>query len=65
MAVEPGQRYRDNAAYGGPQLVVIQSVEGDQVHGSYTPESSPGSVGANTWTISMIEAMELLPDDAA
>jgi len=61
MAVLPGQRYRDLQA-PQPQIVTVERVEGDQVHGTYSPENYPLATGASTWHISAIEAMQLLED---
>lgn len=62
MSVQPGQTYRNLGSPGGPQIITVDSLEGDQVHGSYTPASAPEVVGASTWHISVIEAMELVSD---
>lgn len=62
MSVQPGQRYRDRTG-PQPQIVTVERVEGDQVHGTYAPENAAPALGANTWHISAIEAMELLEND--
>ena len=60
-SVKPGQKYRDPSGAGGPQIITVDSIEGDQVHGSYSPEEGPpGMVGANTWHISTFETLELV-----
>jgi hypothetical protein len=62
MELRAGQKWRDVSG-AGAQIITIESIDGEGVHGTYAPEGAPaGTVGANVWSARDFDAMVLISD---
>jgi hypothetical protein len=61
VGLRRGQKWRDVSGLGA-QIITVERVDGESVHGAYAPEDAPGTVGTSVWSVRAFERMDLIFD---